>query len=124
LEIANKNHKETFDRKTKIILILDGPEKFTDEYGNEESGDWIPLTFPEVFKVIICVQRKSKCMNYFITRKYPIMMLNGFRKQENFIELCGSLDLNLEEEPEFFDKIKSLANFDNQPNVRTLSRNF
>ena len=55
LEIANKNHKETMDRKTKIILILDGPEKFTDEYGNEESGDWIPLTFPDVFKVIICV---------------------------------------------------------------------
>jgi hypothetical protein len=63
-------------------------------------------------------------MNYFITRKYPIMMLNGFRKQENFVELCGTLDVNLEEEHEFFDKIKSLVNFDNQPNVRTLSRNF
>jgi hypothetical protein len=43
------------DKETKIILILDGPEKFTDEFGNEESGDWIPLTFPEKFKVIICV---------------------------------------------------------------------
>ena len=76
------------DRKTKIIMILDGPEKFTDEYGNEESGDWIPNTFPEVFKVIICVQRQSKCMSHFITRQYPIMMLNGFRNQLNFIELC------------------------------------
>ena len=101
------------DRKSQIILILDGPEKFTDELGNEESGDWIPLTFPEVFKVIICVQRKSKCMNHFITRQYPIMMINGFRKLENFEELCKSLDVNLDEETEFFDKIKSLVNFDN-----------
>jgi len=52
------------------------------------------------------------------------MMLNGFRKQENFVELCQSLDVDLEEKTEFFDKIKSLVNFDNQPNVRTLSRDF
>lgn len=41
------------------------------------------------------------------------MMINGFRKLENFEELCKSLDVNLDEETEFFDKIKSLVNFDN-----------
>jgi len=37
-------------------LILDGPENFTDETGQEQSADWIPVTFPERFKVIIAVK--------------------------------------------------------------------
>lgn len=47
---------------SKIILILDGPEKFTDELGNEQSADWIPVSFPELFRVIIVSQKKSKAM--------------------------------------------------------------
>jgi hypothetical protein len=33
LELASKRHIENMDRKTQIILILDGPENFTDENG-------------------------------------------------------------------------------------------
>lgn len=35
LETANALHKEQMDKNSQIILILDGPENFTDEYGNE-----------------------------------------------------------------------------------------
>ena len=47
------------DKNSKIVMILDGPENFTDEYGNEQSADLIPLTFlvpvglPDKFKVLI-----------------------------------------------------------------------
>lgn len=53
LEMASKKHSEVMEKSSKIILILDGPENFTDENGIEQSADWIPLSFPEKFKVII-----------------------------------------------------------------------
>ena len=33
--MASKMHDETRDKTSKIILILDGPENFTDENGIE-----------------------------------------------------------------------------------------
>ena len=122
LELANKLHKETMERNTQIIMILDGAEKFMDEFGQEESADWIPIAFPEKFKVIISVQRKSKAMKHFIMRKYPIMLLNGFRSEQNFVDLCAPLEVDLQQEVAFFEKIKKLINFDSQANVQILSR--
>lgn len=54
------------DRKTQIILILDGPENFTDVDGQEQSADWIPVTFPQRFKVIIVAKQASKALQLFI----------------------------------------------------------
>ena len=51
--MASRKHSETMDKSSKIILILDGPENFTDENGIEQSADWIPMTFPDRMKVII-----------------------------------------------------------------------
>ena len=71
-----------------IILILDGPENFLDEQGNEQSVDWIPNTFPPKFKVIILSKLKSKAMKMFIQRKYPMILLKGLHLEQNFKEIC------------------------------------
>ena len=99
------------DKKSQIVLVLDGPEKFTDEFGNEQSGDWIPKSFPDRFKVIIVVYRKSKCMQHFINRKYPILMLRGLYQEDNFIDLCSDHDLTPENSPSFFSRVREFVNF-------------
>ena len=79
LEMASKKHDEMMDKTSKIILVLDGPENFTDENNIEQSADWIPVTFPERFKVIILARQKSKSMRHFIQRKYPMLILKGLQ---------------------------------------------
>jgi len=122
LEIANKEHKELMDKNSQIILILDGPENFTDEYGNEQSADWIPLTFPEKFKVIILAKQKCKAMQHFIQRKYPILILKGVHSEKNFYDLCDCLNFDIHEESEFYKKIEEFIQFENKSNIQIISR--
>lgn len=35
LEMADKKHRESMEKHSKIVLILDGPENFSDENGEE-----------------------------------------------------------------------------------------
>lgn len=98
LEIANKFHTERMEKNTKIILILDGPENFSDDQGNEQSVDWIPSDFPPKFKVIILAKMKSKAMKIFIQRKYPMILLKGLYTEKNFKDLCNAIEFDYNKE--------------------------
>ena len=91
------------EKNTKIILILDGPENFSDDQGNEQSVDWIPSSFPPKFKVIILAKMKSKAMKIFIQRKYPMIVLKGLHTEVNFKDLCGALEFDYKKEGIFYE---------------------
>ena len=110
------------DKTSKIILVLDGPENFTDENGIEQSADWIPVTFPERFKVIILARQKSKSMRHFIQRKYPMLILKGLQSENDFVTLCDALDFDIEEESDVYEKIKSMVNFKKASNIKLVTR--
>lgn len=79
LDIASTKQSARLDNDARIIIILDGPENFSDsETGKEESVDWVPWTFPDEVRFIICTRKNSKAMNHFILRKYPILYLDKF----------------------------------------------
>jgi hypothetical protein len=82
------------EKSSKIIMVLDGPEKFTDEFGVEQSADWIPVSFPSKFRFIIITNKKSKSMTHFQLRKYPIISIQGLHSFENFKQLCLKEDFD------------------------------
>lgn len=61
----------------KIILVIEGIDKFTEKDGITESRlkFWLPKYFPTRFRVIVTAARGSQTYDYLKTQKCPILEL-------------------------------------------------
>jgi len=71
------------ENDSKIIVILDGIDHFSDpETGEEESADWLPWTFPNHIQVIILCRKRAKALNHFKLRRCPLLYVDVLGDEE------------------------------------------
>ena len=62
-------------------------------------------------------------MQHFIQRRYPMVVLKGLHREQDFREMAASLDNDPDADQDYWFRVKLLVDFQNQrPNISVITR--
>lgn len=61
--------------------------------------------------MIILLDQKTKAIQFFKKRKYPFLILKGLNTEQNFKDLCESLNFDWGSDPHLYAMFSSFLQF-------------
>jgi hypothetical protein len=123
LEIVNDRLAEGHNSYRRLIIIVDGIDKFLDPSGKEERPDWLPYELPKNIKAIYTANTDSKASKYLMAKAKVVLHLTPLKVEHRQALLDKYLEnFEIGEKVVMNDRIEVVREFISDPEGATRSK--